>query len=282
MVELKEIFRQAGLEEYISSEDIIQNWTLEEWDYILSKLREYLPETSYPMMMYAKNDEGDTHTMTVIRSQGSHFFDENGLFALTTIEGISGLQWIKDNYDKGYYPKDCDSMELDDMMNMFANEQLGICTINNSIIDNFPEIDMGYVNFPDKDEEGIVTSYLTGFEVFDNGSESRIKVAKDFISFIYENHEWMEYSSAGIPVCSKIKDKYKDDIFMIEEFYNNNKNNVDFMANNPNWRGVRNVFFYHIQNLITGDSSPWKVAAALDADCNAMIKEGWEYSTLHK
>ena len=48
---------------------------------------------------------------------------------------------------------------------------------------------MGYVNFPDKDEEGIVTSYLTGFEVFDNGSESRIKVAKDFISFIYENHE---------------------------------------------------------------------------------------------
>ncbi len=278
----KEIFRQAGLEEYISSEDIIQNWTLEEWDYILSKLREYLPETSYPMMMYAKNDEGDTHTMTVIRSQGSHFFDENGLFALTTIEGISGLQWIKDNYDKGYYPKDCDSMELDDMMNMFANEQLGICTINNSIIDNFPEIDMGYVNFPDKDEEGIVTSYLTGFEVFDNGSESRIKVAKDFISFIYENHEWMEYSSAGIPVCSKIKDKYKDDIFMIEEFYNNNKNNVDFTANNPNWRGVRNVFFYHIQNLITGDSSPWKVAAALDADCNAMIKEGWEYSTLHK
>ena len=42
----------------------IQSWTPEEWEHILSTLAAELPEMTYPMMMYAKNDQGDTHIMT--------------------------------------------------------------------------------------------------------------------------------------------------------------------------------------------------------------------------
>lgn len=74
----KELFREAGLEEYMTEEDIIQNWSLDEWEEILAALKEKLPENVYVMPMYAKNNQGDTHTMTLIRSQGSSFFDEAG------------------------------------------------------------------------------------------------------------------------------------------------------------------------------------------------------------
>ncbi|MFQ9801073.1 MAG: hypothetical protein ACLR23_21495 [Clostridia bacterium] len=77
-------------------------------------------------------------------------------------------------------------------------------------------------------------------------------------------------------------EKYKDQIFMLDAFHRNNENAVDFTANNPNWRGVRAVFFPHIQDLLRGDKTAAEVAAALDADCNAAIEAGYKNSTLHQ
>ena len=80
----KDLFRQCGLAEYIGVDGVIQSWTPEEWEHILSTLVANLPDMTYPMLMYAKNDQGDTHIMTLLRSKGSHFFDENGRFNLNT------------------------------------------------------------------------------------------------------------------------------------------------------------------------------------------------------
>ena len=90
----KDLFRQCGLDRFISDDEVIQGWSLDEWETILSTLKEKLPGQTYPMMMYAMNNQGDTHTMVILRNQGSKFFDENGLFHLNTAEGIAGLQWI--------------------------------------------------------------------------------------------------------------------------------------------------------------------------------------------
>ena len=89
----KELFIQAGLEEYIE-EGTITSWTLEEWTVILDTLAQNLPEAAYPMMMYAGSSQGDTHIMTLLRSAGSRFFDEDDHFHLNTPEGIAALRWI--------------------------------------------------------------------------------------------------------------------------------------------------------------------------------------------
>ena len=76
----KNLFRQCGLEEYIGEDGTIQSWTPEEWERILSTLAEKLPEMTYPMLMYAKNDQGDTHIMTLLRSKGSPFLMKTAVF----------------------------------------------------------------------------------------------------------------------------------------------------------------------------------------------------------
>lgn len=278
----KELFRQCGLNDYIGEKNEILSWTPEEWDIILSTLSEKLPEMSYPMLMYAKNDQGDTHIMTLLRSKGSKFFDGNGRFNINTEEGVAALQWIADCSQKGYFPAGCDNLELTDCNALFSNNQLAIYMANSALAIHMDMDTTGLVNFPSQDGKGYNTSFVTGFEVFDNGDEDKVKAAKDFISYFYSNEELMNYAQIGLPASKATTERVSEHIFMYQAYTANMENTVDFTANNPNWRGVRNVFYTHIRDLLTGEKTPEETAAGIDADCNAAIEQGWETSKLHE
>lgn len=276
----KELFREAGLEKYLTEEKVIQNWTLDEWEEILAVLEEKLPEQVYVMPMYAKNNQGDTHLMTLIRSRGSSFFDEAGKFQINTPEGIAGLQWIKDNAEKGYYPPYCEDLEISDTVELFYNGQIVFMIGNNANSSAVP-FDYGVVNFPGG-EGGYATAFVTGFSVFDNGDEKKLELARKFVKYICETETWRDYSAGAIPASKKTTEKYREQIPMLEEYYQNNANVVDFTANNPNWRGVREVFYPHIQKLLQGKETAEEAAAGIDEDCNGAVEEGLCTGQLHE
>lgn len=278
----KDLFGQCGLSQYIGADKTIQSWTPEEWEHILSTLAENLPEMTYPMLMYAKNDQGDTHIMTLLRSKGSPFFDENGRFNLNTEEGIAALQWLADFYQAGYFPAGCENMEITDCGALFGNNQLAIYMANSATAINMDMSSTGIVNFPSPDGKGYNTSFVTGFEIFDNGDAEKVQAAKDFLRYFVSKEEFMNYAQVGIPASNTTAERVHEHIFMQEAYTSNAANTVDFTANNPNWRGVRDVFYIHIHELLTGTKTPQEVAEALDADCNAAIKAGWENSKLHE
>ena len=268
----KDLFRLCGLDAYIADEEVIQGWSLEEWDTILATLKEKLPEGSYPMMMYAKNNQGDTHTMVQLRCQGSTFFDENGLFHLNTPEGIAGLQWLRDNYDKGYYPLRCENLEIADVTELFMNGQLGIYVWNSALDTSMEGLDLGYVNFPAAQAHGANSNWITGFMAFDNGNAKKIEVVKDFLKYIYETPEMLDLSTAGQPCSISVNERWADRLPLGKLLAANDQYAVDFTANNPNWAGVRQAFWPHIQALLTGKETAAEAAAGLDADCNAAIQ----------
>jgi multiple sugar transport system substrate-binding protein len=142
--------------------------------------------------------------------------------------------------------------------------------------------DYGFVNFPGN----VATSFVTGFEVFDNGDPQKVEVAKAFIKYIYETDEWLELSAGNLPESKRVAEKYENQITMVEEFSNNADHVVDFMNNSPNWQGedtsVRSVFWHNIHQLLMKSVTPEECAKALDEDCNRAIEIGWETSTLHE
>lgn len=279
----KELFRNAGLDQYISEENEVQSWTLEEWNEILAALRESLPDNSYPMMMYALNNQGDTHIMTLLRMYGSDFFDEQGYFNLETEEGIAALQWIRDGYEAGYFPANAESMEINDCFDLFVNGQLAIYIVNSAIEASLrdTDIDYGYVNFPTLDGAGANTTFITGFEVYDNGNEAKLAAAKAFVKYIYES-DYLDYSAGGIPCSNSVAEKYAEELEPLQKYINVGNLGVNFTGNNPNWRGVRDAFYPCIQDLLYGDKTPAEVARELDENCNAAIEEGYAESTLHE
>ena len=275
----KDIFKSAGLDDFITDDDIIQTWSMEQWETILEKLREYMPETSFPLPLYAKNNQGDTHIMTYIRAAGSSFFDENGYFNLETPEGTAGLEWIKSCIDKGYMSDNSAYRDILDNFDLWLSGQLAFFVANLGNVQNF-ECDYGLVNFPCV-SGGLSTNFLTGFEVFDNNDKDRLDAAKAFVKFIYES-DYLDYSASAIPCSDKTFKKYATTLERVKKYIDNSETGVNFTGGNPNWLGVRNVFYKHMQSLINNTKTPEQVAAELDKDCNAAIKQGYENSVYHE
>lgn len=279
----KDLFFTCGLEKYVSNENIIQNWSLEEWEYILDTLAEKLPEDTYPMMMYAADSQGDTHTIALSQIFGNVFFnDKDEYFNLESPEGIKSLTWIADGVKRGWYVPQPENLTIVDCTALYQNNQLAINVIN---LANMPAnfgIPSGYVTFPSVDGNGYVTSYLNGFEVFDNGNDTKVRIAKDFIKYIYENEECLSYSAGGIPTSSKITKKYHDKIFMLDEFNRTKKYTISYMENNPNWLGIHSVWYKHIHDLLLMKKDAKEIAVEIDTDCNTMIEKAYSKSKLHK
>lgn len=280
----KDLFRMAGLEKYISDKDEVQSWSLDDWNYILKTLKEKLPENKYAMLMYAKNDQGDTHIMTLLRSHGSTFFDENGRIKLNTKEGIDAINWLMECNKNGYFPPNAENLEINDCQALFKNNQLGIVMTNILVEEQYIDVpfEYGYVNFVTEDGKGLNTLFNRGFEVFDNGDADKVMVAKDFIKFIYENEEWLELSAGSIPCSKKVINKYISEDSPETKFIENAKNGWNFTNNTPSWRGVRNVFYKNIQDLLYGQMTAEEIANQIEETCNAVIDEGYKTSILHE
>ena len=279
----EDLFRKAGLDKYCGKDEI-QSWTLEEWDTILATLKEKLPANTYVFPMYAKNNQGDTHIMILLRSQGSSFFDEKGRFNLETKEGIAALQKFKDMYDMGYFPPHAEDLEIMDCTTFFQNNQMAFAVGNAALTAGFKGagLSVGYVNFPSADGNGMASSFVSGFMAFDTGDAKKLEVVKDFLTYIYTNEEWLAYSAGDIPCSRQISAKYIDEIPGGKMFIANNDKVVDYTANNPNWVGVRAAFWPNIHALLSGEMTAEETAKAIDASCNAAIEEGYQKSKLHE
>ncbi|MCF0240181.1 MAG: L-lactate dehydrogenase, partial [Streptococcus gallolyticus] len=144
------LFAQCGLEGHLHPGKI-STWSLDEWDTVLNTLAAKLPEMKYPMMMYAKNDQGDTHIMTLLRSKGCAFYNSEGKLAINTPEGIEALKWIQDGVDKGWWPKNCENLEFSDCVKLYSNGQLGVNSTNSANLDSEKASDTAFVNFPNPD-----------------------------------------------------------------------------------------------------------------------------------
>lgn len=279
MIYNKDLFADCGLENYFADGQVIQNWSIEEWEDILDTLAKKLPDGSYPLAMFASNNQGDTHIMSYIRAFGSEIFDENGNFDFENAKAVKGLKWIQDGVDKGWYAPHPELLEMTDMQQLFEADRLALYIFNNANYMLYDKIEerYGFVNFPGN----IATSFITGFEVFDNGDELKVQTAKDFLKFIYEDEALMSISAGNIPESKTVAEKYADSIVMLPQFSANADNVIDFMNASPNWQGkddsVRSVFWKQIHELLAKRITPEECAKNLDRDCNNAINVETEY-----
>lgn len=276
-----DLMRAAGLERFIPEDGSVAQWSTAEFEEILAALKASMPgDSTYPMALWAANDQGDTHTMALLRSQGSTLYDENGRFNLEAPEGVAGLAWLDMLNKQGYVPKGAENLELASVIKLFDNGQLAICPGNKTTM--LSEHAAGFTpfaaNFPTPDGKGCATTFLTGFTVFDNGDADRVQVAKDFARFIVSDDAYLRYTYSGTPVNKSYIERsgVTGEVAQLDAaFVANSENVYDFLNNTPNWAGVRDVFYLGIQDLLRGTITPEEAAAAIDETCNAAIDEGY-------
>ena len=298
----KEMLEEYGLNEYIDEGEVISKWSIDDWTKILNTLADGFAKEGkgrVPMMMYAKDNQGDTHIMTMLRAFGGDLFDSNNNFNIAdNPDVISALRWLQNGVDSNWYlpvpyyktmSDNSSKFKMDELT--FYNFNLGSSTYSRVIEDYNPETKTfkkyGFVNYPGNH----CTIFNEGFEVFDNGDSEKIEIAKDFIRYFYETDKWLECSAGSIPVSKKVMEKYKDDILLLGAFSSNSVNSVDYTHNLPNWQGsdnsVRSVFYKEIASLMIKDAdgnfaiTPEECANNLQEKLNTAISEGRKNSILH-
>ncbi len=279
----KEYFQSCGLDAYCGEGTEIQNWTMDEWTEILDTLAANLPEDVHPIAMYGKNNQGDTHIMSYLRAFGSKIFDDEGNFDLESPEAVRALEWLQGGVERGWYPPHPENLEMKDCSELFSTKKMVLYNFNGANKSLYDDLNhYGFVNYPGD----VATSFPNGFEVFDNGDEEKVRIAKDFLRYLYETPEWLELSAGNIPMSKTVAEKHAGQITMLSDFVANSGHVVDFMNNSPNWQGendsVRSVFYPHIAELLAGQVTPEECAAALNRDCNAALESGRQRSVLHK
>lgn len=281
-----ELFRKAGLDEYIADQNEISDWSVDEWNEILAGLKENLPPNIYPMMMYGADTNGDMVNMMLLRMYGNSFFDENGNCCLDDENGIRALQWIKDNQDKGYYPVGAENIGLMDCFELYCNDQLAIYFGNNVILPMItnPDVDSRYALYPSSEGKGMSFDFTYTFGVFDNGDKKRMEVSKDFLRFVYSDEELLSLCSyAGeLPAVSSEASQYTKDIPMWEQWLDIQDTRVDFTNHSPNYPGIREVFYPEITSMLSGDKTPEETAQDLEEKINLALERGRVEGTLHE
>lgn len=273
----RSMMQNAGLEAYIPEGDSVAHWSTEDFNLICQRLKESLTdENTFTLMMYAANNQGDSHIMTLLRAYGCPLYDEDGNFIVNTPEGIQALAWMQEMGAQGITPKGAENLEILDCVNLFYNGQLAMCVGNLTNLWDARNkgLDVFTANFPNLSGTGYCTASSNGFCIFDNGDETKVQVAKDFLRFLVSDEEAMKYTLGTLPVNKSVTERYQDEIWMLKAYGENTSNVVDNIRGNLNWQGVRNVFYKNIYDLLIGTKSPEEVAAAIDESCNAALEQG--------
>ncbi|MCO5478149.1 extracellular solute-binding protein [Enterococcus gallinarum] len=264
-----DMFKEAGLDRYISGKTEIAKWTIEDFKTILTSLKKSNSKVS-PFGLYAKNNQGDTWNMMYLRMFGNTFFSTNGELNVNDKEGVEALDFLKELVKKKLVTPGAESLSSNDVNAMFQNQQVGISFANSVLyagmlesMDNgsLKKFDVRLANIPGKTKP-LSFTYVLGSGVFNTNGEKRMKLAQDFVKFYSENKELVQASMNFLPVRNSIIEIEKDKMPLLETYTNNDKYVVNFSNNTPGYAEIRNALYPEIQAALTGEKTSKE---ALDA-----------------
>lgn len=280
-----DMFKAAGLEQFLGEPNEIKTWTMDEYQQILDGLKNNLPKdqysNAYPMALFAVNNQGDTWNLAYLRAFGNKFFDENGNIVLDDANGVKAAAWMKQLYDGGYTNPGAESVSSNDANAMFQNQQLAISFINpilfNGMKENMkngtsPTFDVRIANIPSESGDPLSFTYVVGASVFKSDDAKKVEVAKDFVKFLSTDEELIKSSKNGIPVRASVAEMFKDENPLFAAYNENSKYLFNFTGNVPGYSQLREVLYPELQAMYMGQKTPEQMIKDYQANGNKVIE----------
>lgn len=282
-----DMFRAAGLDDYIGGEYDIITWTPDEFkDVILPALAE---TGVYPMSLFAMNNQADTWNLSYLRMFGCEFFDETGHLVANDEKGVAALQYILDLYNNGLTVPGAESLTSNDCNAMFQNQMIAVSFTNSVLLtnllsdmanENIEPFDARLANIPGDPEPKSFT-YVSGFMAMNTGDDARIAVAKDFIKFMATDPELVIASKNSLPVRASVTAAVGEELPYLAAYTDNQKYIFNFSNNMPGYGELRNQLFPELQAALTGQKTAQEAMDSYVANGNKVIDEGRSGSVIY-
>lgn len=283
-----DMFREAGLDDYIADEHEYAEWTIEEYEEILEALAS---ETSVePMGLFALNNQGDTWNLNWLRMYGNEFWGDDGQVIVNEEDGVQALEKLQEWYDSGYTNSGPESVSSNDVNAMFQNQQLGV-SFTNTILFNtmigemergtLDEFDARLALNPTATDDQIAFTYVLSSIVFNTGEDADTAAAKDFVRFYSSDEDLKMASAQGVPVRdSVVEEMSEDDNPFLEANSELSEEVYNFSNNTPGYAELRNILYPELQAVFTGEKSPQEALDSYTEEANTIIERSTERSAI--
>lgn len=286
-----DMFREAGLDQYIGDEYDIITWTPDQLkNEILPALRDKLSANGvYPMSLFAMNNQADTWNLAYLRMFGSPFFDETGHLCANDANGVKALEYILYLYNNKLTVPGAESLTSNDCNAMFQNKQIAISFTNSTLLTALhadmesgavEKFDARLANIPGDPQPNSFT-YVSGFMAMNTKDETRIAAAKDFIKFACTDPELVLASKSTLPVRASVTDTVGSELPYLKAYTENQKYLFNFSNNMPGYSELRNVLFPELQAALTGAKTAQEALDDYVAKGNVVIDEGRASSVVY-
>jgi len=290
-----DMFKAAGLDQYIGGENEIKTWTLKDYETILNALKKDLPKdkysNAYPMGLFALNNQGDTWNLAYLRMFGTKFFDKKGNLVVDDKNGVEAAKWLKKTYDAGLTNPGAESVSSNDVNAMFQNQKLAI-SFTNSVLFNSakadmaagkaPKFDIRLANIPSESGDPLTFTYVSGAAVFNTKDKTRIKVSKDFVKFFSTDPELVKASKNGIPVRTSVANEFKSQNPLFAAYDKNAQYLFNFTGSVPGYSQLRQVLYPELQAIYTGQKTPAQAMEDYQTNGNKVIKDSRANSVIEQ
>jgi multiple sugar transport system substrate-binding protein len=292
-----DIFREAGLEQYVTSGEIeIATWTLDELEMILATLAQHFKGTEkYPMPLFAASAQADTYMLNWLNMYGGHMWengysssgsDENVIAALDRMIYWNQQGWTNSNV----ITKDGTEVSPD-----FANQMSAICsgqytnyTANKDSMESgkVTPFDMRIAAVPQKingTDTYTMANYIYGASVMNNGNEDETAVAKEFIRWLLQDQESLTaINTNAIPCFTAITEAASVENPLYTEYTKFEPNIWDFTGGVAGYVATRSTLFPELQAAFSGEKTSAEALASYSENANEIIQEYMDNSLVLK
>ena len=201
-----------------------RRWTVEEYERLLTALKDKLPAGTAPGVFYYKNTGGDQGTRAfLVNLYGNANLlnaDYSG-YIYNSPQAVKNLAWTADAMRKGLL-LDGAQLTSNDAISMFVSSKAAHTILYSPQLNkmndgkrqykgkNFTPI---YMPFPNDSGVPLLEFLAGGACVFKNATPARIKAAKKFLHFIATDEVWGQkliQATGGFPASSKLQIESED------------------------------------------------------------------------
>ncbi|PNV63897.1 hypothetical protein C0033_00770 [Clostridium sp. chh4-2] len=277
-----DMFRQAGLDDYIGDKYSFANWSPDDYLSIIKTLKENLDEGIVPTNVWCKGTDGDTWNQLFLRMFGAEWFDENGKVIVNEDErAVQALQYLKDIYDAGYTNADPSTVKssevranMNNLLTAIAPFQQGTVLVAEDAMNagSSPEYDLRVAYIPGE-ENPQVFSYVYGFCVIDTGNETAQQVVKDYLTWLNTEPNLMKEASRMGFVRESMISSDADTDSRKEAYLDAMQYIVNFNNNTIAYTQLRNALYPQLQAVYAGDKTPKEALNDYAAEANQIIEK---------
>ncbi|MGL4338027.1 MAG: ABC transporter substrate-binding protein [Turicibacter sp.] len=270
----KTMLEELGLLEMLPLDKENRAWTVEEYEALLSALKD---AGKVPAIFYSKSSAGDQGTRAFISNLYNSWITNDDLteYTINNEAGVKALTWTAEAINKGLMVNGSALAASDTIDEFVAGRAASTLLFSPGLLNtNQPNMDFEpvFMPYPNSGGEPVLEFLIGGPCVFDNGDAAKVEASKIFIDFMANDSEWGVkniLSTGSFAARNSVTDLYDDPELQFNAkmtaYYGTYYNTIN------GYDEMRTLWFPMLQDAVNGGD----VQAALDnfvEQSNAAIK----------